>query len=162
MMFAGQVMVGSLLVTTTSKLWVVLKPDLSVAVHDTEDVPMGKEEEPTAGMDAPLHAHSSDSNTQLSVAVTSKATEAEDAHVAVAARLVGQLNTGASLSSTSYVNEQVAALFEESVALQTTLWLAAPCEVNEEGVQEAVTAAPVQVSMAVAVKACSAGQVAAG
>jgi hypothetical protein len=98
-MSAGQIIVGRRSLTVTVYEPVAAKPDLSVAVHETVDVPRGKLYEPVKGMEVPLErAHETEPKTHSSVADTLSSTAVSEAHVHEVVMGAGRLRTGGVLS----------------------------------------------------------------
>src|SRR5439155_8240569 len=112
---AGQLMLGDWLsLTVTVKLQLELLPDVSVAVHTTLVVPLGK-------LDPDAGTHTIEPPRQLSVKLAKKLTLLEHRPGAVLTlMLLGQLGTGRSVSLTVTVKLQLELLPDASVAVHTT------------------------------------------
>ncbi len=127
----GQVTTGassSLTVTVNEQLPVL--PDESVAMQVTVVTPLGKVE-PDAGAQTGVRLPS-----QLSVALALKTTTAEQAMLEVPVVMGdGQVTTGASVSLTVTVNEQLLVLPDVSVAVQVTVVVPTGKNAPDEGEQ---------------------------
>ena len=129
------------LVTVTVKLQLVWLPEASVAVATTVVVPIGKAE-PDGGVLATVTPG------QLSDAPMAKVTMAEQTPCpAIVVMLAGQDMVGFSLSFTVTVNEQVAVLPDESVAVAVTVVVPFGKAEPEGALLDTVT--PGQLSLAV-------------